>query len=229
MSRPFQFESGEYYHVYNRGFEKSAIFRDLPDRTRFLKLLFLCNGKKPVLLRPMRRSLTFGNPDFEKLRVESVVDIGAYCLMGNHFHLLLRQTRRGTISEFLHKLATAYTMYFNTKYERTGSLFQGTFKARHLDSDEYLKYVFSYIHLNPVEHIEPAWKEKGIVNRKNVDAYLSSYNYFSLPDYLGEKRPETIIVNKDTLPRYFRTRKDLIAEMNDWLSFRQYTVGYTEA
>ncbi|MEK7616114.1 MAG: transposase [Patescibacteria group bacterium] len=223
MTRQFQFEKGEYYHIYNRGFEKSPIFRDKPDRARFMRLLFLCNSKKPVIVRALSKKLIFGNSDFEKLRGDPIVDLGAYCLMGNHFHLLVREVTHRGISAFMQKLTTAYTMYFNTRYERAGGLLQGTFKARHLDSDEYLKYAFSYIHLNPVEHIDPEWKDNGITDRKKVDAYLNSYNYFSLPDYLGDERPEHIIVDRNVLPRYFQTRKDLLSEMNDWLMYQQYT------
>jgi len=209
--------------VYNRGFEKSQIFRDYNDRLRFLKLLFLCNSKQPVILRALGKKLTFGNPEFEKLRDKPIIHLAAYCLMGNHFHLLVQAIDRHSVSIFMQKLTTAYTMYFNTKYERTGALLQGTFKARYLDSDEYLKYAFSYIHLNPVEHIDATWKEEGIKNRKKVDSYLDSYSYSSLCDYLRESRPESIIVNLKALPRYFRTRKNLVTEMNDWLGFQAYT------
>ena len=81
-------------------------------------------------------------------RGETLVDIGIYCLVPNHFHLLIKEKTENGISEFVKKVATGYSMYFNKKYERTGSLFEGPFKAKRIDTDEYLKYIFSYIHLN---------------------------------------------------------------------------------
>ena len=223
MTRPFKFEVGEYYHIYNRGFEKSSIFRDRKDKERFLKLLFLCNGTKPVNLREIPKGLTFGNEVFELVRGKPIVEVATYCLMGNHFHMLAREIQPRGVSTFMQKIMTAHTMYFNTKYERTGSLFQGTFKARHLDDDVYLKYAFSYIHLNPVEHVEPKWKEEGIGNMKRVQDYLDTYHYFSLPDYLNKTRQETAIIKRDSLPQYFHTSKDLMEEMNSWLMFQPYT------
>ena len=88
-------------------------------------------------------------------RKETLVDIGAYCLMPNHFHLLIRETAEGNISRFMLKLQTGYPMYFNKKYQRTGALFEGKFKAKHITNDNHLKYLFAYLHLNPVKITDP--------------------------------------------------------------------------
>ena len=156
MERGITFSAGEYYHIYNRGVEKRHIFETNADRKRFLRLLYVCNGSKPVIMRDCQ-----GLPLVEIDKGEDLVGMGAYCLMPNHFHLLIRETVDGGISKFMSKLTTAYSMYFNKRYDRKGTLFEKPFRARHIDDDNYLKYLFSYIHLNPVKMIDPAWKERG--------------------------------------------------------------------
>jgi len=141
--------------------------------------------------------------------------------MPNHIHLLVREKEEQGISKFMQKLMTGYTMYFNKRHERTGALFQGKFKATHANEDRYLKYLTSYIHLNPIKLIEPTWKETGIRNRKSAEKYLSNYRYSSYPDYLGISRVESMILNKEALPDYFRTRQGLEADIADWLSYKQ--------
>src|SRR3989338_5483185 len=99
--------------------------------------------------------------------------------MPNHFHLLLKEIEMGGISQFMGKLSTAYSMYFNKKYERTGSLFEGRFKSSRIANDNYLHYLFAYIHLNPIKLIEPMWKEKGINDFARAKEFLGRYNYSS--------------------------------------------------
>ena len=109
--RKTSFASGEYYHIYNRGNSKQTIFHDQEDYLRFLKLLFLANGEKSFKIYFIKE-----NPyEFEKGK--NLVDIGAYCLMPNHFHLLITQTEEGDISKFMQKISTGYSMYYNNKYK----------------------------------------------------------------------------------------------------------------
>src|SRR3989344_9198885 len=138
--RKIYFAVGEYYHIYNRGNSKQNIFHDPDDYGRFLKLMFLSNGKENFNVR------SIGNKIYNFNRGKQLVDIGAYCLMPNHFHILLTQTNNGDVSKFIHKLLTGYSMYYNKKYERVGALFEGKFKSEHANNDRYLKYLFSYIH-----------------------------------------------------------------------------------
>ncbi len=139
MNRKFSFASGEFYHLYNRGTDKRIIFNDDEDRERFTSLMFLCNSDRNIVYRDIPIGLTYG---YE--RGNTLVDILAYCLMPNHFHVLICGKNDGDVSLFMQKLSTAYSMYFNKKYKRTGGLFEGTFKAKHADTDEYLKYLFAY-------------------------------------------------------------------------------------
>lgn len=120
----------------------------------------------------------------------------------------------------MQKLLTGYTMYFNKRHERTGALFQGKFKAIHANSDPYLKYLISYIHLNPVKLIGPKWKENGIANQKRAENYLGKYSYSSYLDYLGQNRVEKKIIKIDSLPDYFETPKNFKTNLEEFLNFK---------
>src|SRR3989338_8181275 len=133
MERKIEFSIGEYYHLYNRGVEKREIFRGIRDYERFHKLLFVSNSKNPIIFRDIEK-MSFGNIE----RGESLVAVGAYCLMPNHFHILVKEITQGGLTSFMGKLATAYSMYFNKVHERIGPLFQSRFKAEHVDREESL-------------------------------------------------------------------------------------------
>ena len=214
MNRKFDFSIGEFYHIYNRGTDRRLIFLDEDDKERFQKLLYLCNSKKSIVFRDIPIGLTYV---FD--RGETLVDIGAYCFMPNHFHLLLHEKIGGGVSLFMQKLLTAYSTYFNKKHERSGGLFQGTFMATHVNNDEYLKYLLSYIHLNPVKIIDPKWKENGIADKVGAKKYLQKYNYSSYIDYIGQNRKEQIILYTEAFPEYFSMIKDFSNFIDEWLSF----------
>lgn len=220
MERKINFSINEYYHVYNRGNNKSLIFLDDFDYKRFTKLLFVCNGSKPVVFKTIQ-----GVPLDKIERGETLVDIGSYCLMPNHFHLLLKEKQENGISIFMEKLLTAYSMYFNKKYHRTGKLFEGRFRAEHLDSDEYLKYIFMYIHLNPVKIFDPTWKEQGINDLSKTKDYLYSYSHSSYLDFLEVPRREVLILNIKAFPEYFTSKQDFLKEIDEWLNHPRDALG----
>jgi putative transposase len=216
MSRPFRFALDEHYHVYNRGTEKRKIFMDERDAERFLSLLYLCNSTEPAHLQyqgsTLKEALSIKRP-------RRLVAIGAYCLMHNHFHLLLREIQDSGVSRFMQKLMTAYTMYFNIRHERSGTLFQGKFKARHVDSDNYLQFLYAYIHLNPIEMVEPHWKKTGVRNTRRCLKFLESYQFSSYPDFL-KKSERGNILDIPAFPAVFSTRREFSAMMRSWLSYR---------
>ncbi len=222
MTRNTLFSKGEFYHLYNRGTDKRKIFLDEKDYKRFMSLLFVCNGTSHVNLREQfSRGLSFSDlVDFN--RGDNIVNIGAYCLMPNHFHLLVHEKVERGLSTFMKKLLTAYSMYFNKKYKRTGRLFEGSFKSKHIENDEYLKYLYAYIHLNPIKIIDPKWKENGIEDRKAAKNYLNSYRYSSYLDGSSfSHRLENEILNKDAFPKYFLKQKDFYEYIDYWLDFGQ--------
>lgn len=206
---------GEHYHLYSRGVEKRTIFLDKKDHERFIKLLFYCNGTKPVDIRNYK-GLTFAENVDKK--GERLVSLGAYCLMPNHFHLLLKQYKDGGISVFMQKLLTAYTMYFNAKYKRTGRLFESSFKSTHANYDEYLKYLFAYIHLNPLKLISSDWIKKKMFKEKKTLSSLWGYDYSSFQEYAGAVRDESHLLNKEEFPKYFENSADFIKNLSSWIS-----------
>ena len=141
--------------------------------------------------------------------------------MPNHFHILVKEIVENGLSKYMEKLTTGYSMYFNKKYERVGPLFQGRFKGEHVDNDEYLKYLYAYIHLNPMKIIEPNWKEIGIKDKKRALKYISQYYYSSYGDYYGIKREEGAILSKNEFPLYFSKNHNFKLYINDWLTFNK--------
>jgi putative transposase len=214
--RKVNFVQGEYYHVYNRGNSKQKIFLDRQDYLHFICLLYACNNKKNLRIwnligkKQTPYNLEQNNP---------LVSIGSYCLMPNHFHVLITERIENGISKFMQKLSTAYVMYFNQKYERTGGLFEGKFKSQHLNTDKYLKYIFSYIHLNPIKLIDKEWKEKGIKNKKIVLEHLDNYFYSSYLDFLEQRRIQNKILNLKAFPSYFPNKDSFKKEIFEWLQF----------
>lgn len=214
MNRKTVFAEGEYYHVYNRGVEKRTIFLDDMDRRRFQALLYLCNGEKSIVYR-----LIQGETLYQTEVEEKKCAIGAYALMDNHFHILLREIKENGISEFMQKLTTSYSMYFNKKNQRVGALFQGVFKAEHVDRDEYLKYLYAYIHLNPVKLFDPHWRDEGVRDRVGTKNFLDQYTHSSYPDYQGETREENVILSTAEFPEYFETTREFDELVSYWLDY----------
>ena len=110
-------------------------------------------------------------------------------------------------------------MYVNRRHSRTGTLFEGRFKSTHIKSDRQAKYLFSYIHLNPVKIINPAWKTGKIANKGKTLEFLNNYKWSSYSDYRNKKRKESIIINPEEFPDYFGNSKIFDKEIFDWLSF----------
>lgn len=217
-TRNFTLAPGEFYHLYNRGTDKRKIFNNKKDYARFLALLYLCNRTTPADLKFQGRNLEEIVQKEAGKDPDKLIDICAFCLMPNHFHLLVREKTDNGISKFMQKLTTGYTMYFNKQYERTGGLFQGSFKSTHADNDPYLSYLISYIHLNPVKLIDPKWKESGIKDRGRAENFLRDYQFSSYKDYLEGGRVEEKIINKTALPEYFQTPKEFQNIVTEWLS-----------
>lgn len=175
------------YHIYNRGVEKRNIFMDDQDYRVFLHLLkyYLSPSiTKPEWEHPLSNLTGFDPVRLRPIQtLENELDLLAFCLMPNHFHLLIKQLTRYGFSNLLRKLSIIYSMYFNHRHKRVGHLFQGTFKAILVDNDQYLLHLSRYIHLNPHR----------LTGSNPVTYPYSSYQYF-----LGQKhatwiKPEFIL------------------------------------
>lgn len=191
-NRPHVLVTGEYYHIYNRGNSKQDIFLDTQDYIVFQQFLYLMNMEKRITSREI------GSSSYSYERGEVLVSISAYCFMPNHIHILLKQEKENGISKFMQKLSTAYVMYFNKKYTRTGGLFEGTFKSKWVGEDTYLKYLYSYIHLNPLKLENSSWKEDLKLGKSINLEHLTKYTFSSSLDYCGVVRDENKILGKNT-------------------------------
>ncbi len=206
-TRKQTFAPNEFYHLYNRGTEKRIIFQDIEDYHHFLFLMFVCNTTKSIELRNVGENFDRG---------ETLVDIGVYCLMPNHFHIQKKKKTEGGISKYMLKLLTAYSMYFNKKYKRTGKLYEGVFKSIHSNTDRYLKYLYSYIHLNPAKLVDKNWKESKSRNNSVLLKYVFTYPYSSLQEYTNS---EFKILNPTAFPTYFKKLIDHKKELFEYLTF----------
>lgn len=214
--RTTKFAEGEYYHLYNRGVDKRVTFNTKEDHQRFQTYLYILNdahnGRAASILQTKMRD------PYAERRIEPLVAIGAYCLMPNHFHILATPIAENGISRFMHKLQTAYTLYFNEKTSRTGSLFQGPFKSVHVDSDSYLKYLYAYIHLNPARLLTQEWKAASAEELRSLGTKILAYPYSSAGEYnLGKH----VITSPGAFPKYFQKTRDMSCHLQFWLKYKK--------
>jgi putative transposase len=206
MYRKTPFAEKEHYHIYSRGVEKRKIFLSEKDYVRFVALLYIMNQdisfRMDNFLQAHKNNLV---EIFKERRQKQLVSILSYCLMPNHFHLILYEHTKDGISKFMAKLLTAYSMYFNKKYERSGPLFTRPFRSEHISNEPQYMYIFSYIHLNPISIIDKNWKENGVKNKSEVGKFLQSYKYSSYFDFLEKDRLESNIVDFSFIPEYIRS------------------------
>ena len=194
------------------------------DYERTLALLCACNSVEPIHVSNFEQGFRSKSlKDVMRLdRKSRLVDIGAYSLMPNHYHILLRESEPGGITTFMRKFGTAYTMYFNIRYNRTGVLFKGTFKAKHVYTDQYFHHVLNYIHANHAELYEPKWKNGIIRNKPLIKKKLVEYRYSSLSDYCGPARPESLIISKDATLHFLDRPPRLDDLLDDARTFARY-------
>jgi putative transposase len=183
MPKRLPFVQGGYYHVYNRGAGRQIIFREARNCVYVLRLL-------------------------KRVATESDVTVVAYCLLPNHYHWLLRQDGQTPVGKVPARVFGSYTQAFNRAYQRTGTLFEGPYKARAVDTDSYLVNLCSYIHLNPVHH--------GLVDTPDAWPYS---NYLEWID----KRPGKL-VDRELVRQYFATPqsyKACVADLQQRYTFQE--------
>lgn len=200
------------YHVFNRGVEKRDIFIDTRDYLRFLQNLYEFNNKLPVITRTL-------NYEEEKLTIRSeprdtLVDIFAFCLMPNHFHLMIREKELGNLTEFMRKLGSGYTNYFNKKYERVGHLFQGKYRSVLLETESHFSHLPHYIHLNPIDLFPKDRPEEKLTK-------LGRYRWSSFPHYAGKENFGEIIDSK-FLKDYLGNAEHVQKETLGWIKERTF-------
>jgi putative transposase len=199
-----QYVEDGYYHIYNRGVEKRITFLDEKDYVVFLYFLKL-------YLLPLSNNTpkTLSNLQYTRIKKTffEEVELHAFCLMPNHFHLLIHQKNRSSITAFMRALITSYVMYFNKKYKRVGSLFQGNYKAVLVTKDPYILHLSRYIHANPL-HLSAGSDPERLVD----------YPYSSYPYYLGKRHAAWI--TRDFILSFFETNgKEINSQIESYKKF----------
>lgn len=201
----------QFYHVFNRGIERRTIFSNKREFDRALNTLkYYRYANVPFKFSKFLVQTEENKTNLLKrfnIKENELVEIIAYCLMPNHFHLLLKQIKDNGISKFISNLTNSYTKYFNTKHERVGALMQGIFKAVRVETDEQLIHLSRYIHLNPVSSF--------VIKEQD----LNNYPWFSYREYLSLEKDE--FCAKEYVLNNFKTKEDYQKFVLDQLSYAQ--------
>lgn len=190
------FDENTVVHIIQRGVRGTSIVRDQSDRWRFLRLLRYLNDEN--VPRNWDRDITHEHVRDGFLRPRSwgeqkpYVSILAFCLMDNHFHLLVRPKKENGIPEFMQRFSTSMATYFNTKYQEKGSLFQGPYRARVVNSDTHLQYLAAYIQVKNAFERYPKGIRAAIVGFDDAYEWAQQDPFTSLADYLGVRRSPVI-------------------------------------
>lgn len=217
--------SAEFYHVLNRGVDKRDIFLNKNDYFRFIHNLFVFNDQK----NSNHNNYWFSNQsadigcrqNWQDLHTrELLVNIHFFCLMPNHYHLLLSPLVENGIPLFMKKLNMGYAKYFNERNNRIGALFQGKYKSILIKEDAHFLYLPYYIHFNPFDLKMPEWREGKILNINKALEYLESYRWSSHLDYTGIKNFPSVTQRKFFLELfeeeggYAKSIRQFLNEMN---------------
>jgi len=209
----------EIYHVLNRGVDKRKIFLDDEDYLRFIHDLYEFNDEEPAgevyyyfnKYRDVRR------PDIIKRKKRKrIVDLLVFCLMPNHYHLLLIPKKPEYLTLFMKKLNGGYAKYFNEKYQRTGTLFERRFKRVLIKREEHFIHLPYYIHCNPLDLKYPEWRNRELKNSQEAIKFLEKYRWSSHLDYLGIKNFPSL-TQREFLLNVFEGEKGYKNAIENWL------------
>ena len=203
--RKIELKNDEFYHVYNRGVDKRVVFKDKQDFFQFIQMLDHFNQEESLGgLRECKYPINLEHRGSTSVLVEVV----AYCLNKNHYHLILKQVVDNGISKFMQKVGTGYTMYFNKKNKRTGSLFGGRFKSKYIEIGEQLGYVGVYVNLNNKAH------KQEHLGSTSVLTYVSGWNEYMNKSKLGLCKKDYLLADFKRIDLYKKyaekTLKDII-------------------
>jgi len=225
----------EIYHTYNRGVEKRKIFLEEKDYLRAVHDFYEFNDDNLVFNLNQRFRVNNGSPtpinliNFKKTR-EIIVNLIAWCLMPNHYHLFLWPNMDNGISRFHQKFGGGYTNFFNLKYKRSGVLFQGKYKKIQVTNDDQALNLICYIHANPLELWKPNWKEKGLTGSEIQDAldFLENrHRWSSHLDFLGIKNFPSLI-DSSSSTTFFNDPKEYREIFTNWLKNYERNVGLVQ-
>ena len=209
----------EMYHVMSRGVDKRDIFMDDKDRARFIHELFEFNDEQSA----NNTSYRFKNNDIVSRYIAKreprklLVNVLAFCLMPNHYHLLLTPRFDNAVFKFMKKLNIGYAKYFNERYKRKGTLFEGRYKSIIVKNESHFIHLPYYIHLNPLDLKYKEWRDRKLQSVKGAMKFLDSYRWSSHLDYCGEHNFPSV-TQRDFLMRVFDSPERYRQRIKDWLS-----------
>ncbi|MDP2638904.1 MAG: transposase [Candidatus Azambacteria bacterium] len=208
----------ELFHTLNRGVDKRKIFIDDQDYFRFVHDLFEFNDLHWVNnnFYSFHKYNDIASRYIEKKPRKLLVDIHAFCLMPNHYHLLISSKSENAIPTFMKKLNMGYAKYFNEKYNRKGTLFESRYKSVLIKDEAHFIHLPYYIHLNPLDLVAPEWRDKKIKNIKKAENFLENYRWSSYLDYIGNKNFPSVIY-RDFLMSFFGSSDDYKKSTQEWL------------
>jgi putative transposase len=218
------FAPNNYYHILNRGTDERKIFLNTLDYQRFISYLVVFNDCNVPprnisrLARNPKEIIDLYNPD----KRSRLIDILAFTLMPNHFHLFVREKEEKGISKLMHRVCMGYSRYFNLKNERKGNLWQGAFAAKSIDEQSYFIHIMSYIHLNTLDGFNPEWRKGKINNWREAESKMRNYAWSSYGYYRTGKDESgimrLILTQPDWFPEYFPTHKSFENNIHLWAS-----------
>lgn len=216
--RNISFAEGEYYHIYLRGVDKRDIFHSENDYNSFAESLYLFNDS----------NYSHKNDPFDKITKitghhlfgmdrNPFVSLISWTLMPNHYHLFLRQEQKNGISRFLHKANKAYSLNYNHKYQRNGTLFEGPFHAKHISNEAYLYHIALYVHLNILDLTPHLWRNGEVTDWNSAFEFMDRYEWSSHRLYVGcdQSLP---IVNEDLAKSLFVSSNEYRDSLKFWSS-----------
>lgn len=210
----------ELSHVLSRGVDKRNIFMDDQDHIRFIHDMFEFNAVESVtnnrhLFEKFSKSASQAAISSDKNR-ELLVHIHAFCLMPNHYHLLLSPAIEGGIPKFMKKLNMGYARYFNERYERKGTLFEGRYKSVPVMAQAHFIHLPYYIHLNPLDMFDHGWRDRAIHNHADAMHFLEQYRWSSHLDYLGKKNFPSV-TQREFLLEFFGGQEGYKQALDRWV------------
>jgi putative transposase len=186
------------YHVLNRGIDGRELFLNSQDYARFVHDLYEFNDTAPAMeFARCDTHNTHVGPPRSHMR-KRLVEIHGWCLMKDHYHLLISECVEGGLIRFMMKANVGYAKYYNERYGRRGHLFQGKTKKILVADEAYFLYILHYIHLNPLDYLPGAtrWRERdkgAIKNARKALEYLNKYRWSSYFDYCGKKNFPSVL------------------------------------
>ncbi|PIR83743.1 hypothetical protein COU18_03665 [Candidatus Kaiserbacteria bacterium CG10_big_fil_rev_8_21_14_0_10_51_14] len=219
----------ELYHVLNRGVDKRTLFLDDKDRARFVHDMWEFNDIEDA------KNVWYRAPQYSGLRnhymeKERIIDLHAWCIMGNHYHLLISERVDGGLTKFIRRLNVGYANYFNERYKRKGTLFQGRSKKILINTDPHFLHILNYIHSNPLDFSRDGkrWREKKLPSATDALKNLEKYKWSSYLDYTGTHNFPSVLTTELFSDVFKDYKKEILSflQSNEARTIKEYQLEY---